>query len=185
MKTLLTIATAMLVAVAAHAQGSFVINFKGEGNDIKFYGGEACGPPNGTEGWSVEVLAGPDLNSLVPLGALPLNRTSPAAALGYPNPTVQIFEVASGSTVLVGYQGFLGTSYASATFKGPLYTQQNGGTGPDQTVALVQSPNLPNTVTVGVGTVILNPACIPEAPTWALAVLGLGMLATTTKVLLP
>src|ERR1051326_2142572 len=153
MKKLIIGAVFLALAVAAHAQGSFAVNFKGAGNDIRFV--DACGISlKGTEGASVEILAGIDINNLLPLGSLALNRTSPAAALGYPNPSAQVFNVPFGANVLVvAYQLFVGADYATTIVKGPLVTKQNGGTGADQMVAVVQAPNLANIVTVGTGSV--------------------------------
>jgi len=173
MKKLIITAAALMIAVAAHAQGQFAVNFKGGGNDIKFLLPGTTTPVAGTEGYMVEILAGADAASLQPLGAVALSRTSPAAALGYPNPTVASFTLSSGTTALVGYQTFLGSDFATATLKGDLITKQNGGTGPDQTVALVQPPNLPNTVNFGTGTAF---APVPEPTTLALGLLGLGTL---------
>jgi hypothetical protein len=124
----------------------------------------------GTEGYGVEIFAGPNSSSPQGLGSFALNQTGPAADLGYPNPTSQTFSIGLGGTAWVGYAAFLGPDYFTAAITWPLINRENVGTGPVQTVLLVQAPNSPNTVAFGAGVYV-----VPEPAT--LGLLGVGTLA--------
>jgi hypothetical protein len=177
MKRIILTAAILRITLMAHGQGQFTVNFKGDGNDIRFLNADGT-PFLGTEGYSVEVFAGPNTSNLQPLGSMALNRTSPASDLGYPKPFAETFTVGTvgaGSNVNVGYALFSGADYATSNAKGPIVIFGNGlvpGNGPILTVTLGQTPS---TVALGIGTY----QGIPEpAP---LILVGIGLIGLVTS----
>jgi hypothetical protein len=167
MKKLMITAAALMMAMSAYGQGSFLFNTRdiAAGNNITFSLGGA--PATGAD-LQVEVLAGADANSLKPLTPLlPLNRTG--AGAGYTSPFSQIYEVPglSSGNAVVAYRAFQGTSYDSAANKSELQM----ATSP---VALTLPPTPPNEVALGTKDVSIG--VIPEPATLALGLLGLGSL---------
>jgi len=167
MKKLIITAAALLVAVATHAQGSFTFATHNVGvNDVKFL--LPNGQPATGSDLFVEVLAGADAQHLTPLAPLlPLSRATTSSLVGYTTPLSQVYSVPTGSTAVVGYRAFQGTSYDAATVKTPLQLS----TGP---VNLAVAPNLPSEAPLGVNVVTLT--AVPEPATLALGLLGLGSL---------
>jgi hypothetical protein len=159
--------------MAANGQGRFEINFKGDGNDIRFVDLNGA-PVVGTEGYRVEIFAGTTGADLRPLGSLALNRTTPAADLGYPNPSAQTFEMGAGETIWIGYGAFVGGSdFSTSDLTWPIIRRQMGDAEPAAlTVVLAQAPNPPSIVTLGTGVYV-----VPEpVPWWLLGIGGLGLL---------
>lgn len=175
MKKLILTAAALMIAVAAHAQGAFTFNTRNlsAGNNIKFTAADNTTFLTGAD-YFVQVFAGPASGGaagLQPLeGALPLNRTGTGA--GYTNPFLQTYTTSLTGDALIGYAAYQGSSWANATVKSAVITKANGGTGADQVVALQVAPNLPLEVALGTG----NVALVPEPTTLALGLLGLGAL---------
>jgi PEP-CTERM motif len=172
MKKLMIMAAALLVACAAYGQGQFFFNTHdtAAGNVVQFtVGGKLA--DNTTPNLFVQVSAGADAThqtALTPL--MPLNQ-SPGAKAGYINPLSQTFTVpgmAGGSSAVVTYQGFQGTSLASA---GSNVSPIGSSTSP---VALTEPPTPPNEVALGTHT--LNISLVPEPATLALGLLGLGTI---------
>jgi hypothetical protein len=172
MKIVVIAAAVLGIMATVHGQGQFTVNFKGDGNDIRFVNSDGT-PVLGTEGYSVEILASPDrMSPYQSLGLIPLNRTGPAADLGYPNPFAQTFSVgfgSTGSTVYVAYALVLGTDSATSPRWVTIIYQNGMSGGPVLNVDLAQPPN---TVALGVGTYIFAP--VPEPSSWAL--IGVGLL---------
>jgi hypothetical protein len=168
MKKLMISAAALMIAVAAHGQGQFLFNTRdiAAGNNVTFMFNGALA--TGTDLF-VEVLAGKDAASLVPLaGTLPLNRTG--AGAGYTSPFSNIYTVpglAGGTSALVGYRAFQGATYAASSAKSELQLATAN-------VTLSEPPTPPNEVALGVKSVSF--AVIPEPATLALGLLGLGSL---------
>jgi len=166
MKKLMITAAALLVAVAAHAQGSFTFAAHSAANDVKFMLNGA--PATGSDLF-VEVLAGADKNSLTPLlPLLPLNRATTSTLVGYPTPLSTVFSTSLTGNAIIGYRAFQGTSYATAATKSDLFTTATP-------VALALAPNLPNEAPLGLGNVV-QMTTVPEPATLALGLLGLGSL---------
>jgi len=167
MKKLMISAAALMIAVAAHGQGSFLFNTRdiAAGNNVTF---QFNGAPATGSDLFVEVLAGKDAASMIPLaGTLPLNRAG--AGAGYTQPFSQIYSlpgVASGD-VLVGYRAFQGATYAGSSAKSELQMALSP-------VTLTVAPTPPNEVSLGVKSVAF--AAVPEPATLALGFLGLGSL---------
>jgi hypothetical protein len=178
MKKLILTAAALMIAVAAHAQGAFTFNTRNLTGDpaknIRFT--DASGNFLSGADFFVQVFAGPaagGVAGLQPLdGALPLNRTGNGA--GYTNPFLQAYTTSFTGDALIGYAAYQGSSWANATLKSPIISTQNGGAAgaANLTVALQAAPNLPLEVALGTGTVAL----VPEPTTLALGLLGLGAL---------
>lgn len=168
MKKLMITAAALMVACAAYGQGQFFFNTHDTtaGNVVTFMYNNALVDATVPNAF-VQVSAGPDASHLTALTPLmPLNNTG--AKAGYINPLSQIFTVAGmagGSSAVVGYQGFLGTSLASAT----AVSGQQLSTSP---VVLTEPPTPPNEVALGTHSVVIT----PEPTTLALGLLGLGTI---------
>ena len=151
-------------SVAARGQGQFLFDTHDPtaGNDVRLFYPD-CQPASGPDLF-VEVLAGPDAATLMPLTPLlSFNRTG--ADAGYPSPFAQIYTVpgmAGGMSALVGYRFFQGTSWNSAVAKSSLALAPTP-------VALSEPPTPPNEVALG-----MQIFGCPEPPTWVLALLGLG-----------
>jgi MYXO-CTERM domain-containing protein len=170
MKKLMVAALALMVSVAAHAQGSFIFNARdvGAGIDVKF--GLPDGTPIGADQgiFNVQLLAGATAGALQPLTPLlALNRTG--ATAGYPNPLSNVYTVpgvGQGAQALVVIRAFEGASFDAAGVKnewGPIAH------------TLQEPPNLPTPLNLNQ----LNPEngvlrLVPEPTTWALGLLGLG-----------
>lgn len=161
---------ALMIATAAYGQGQFIFNTHdlAQNNNVTFtVGGQ---PASGADLW-VQVSAGPDashLTALTPL--LPLNRTG--AGAGYTQPfsaTYTVAGMANGTSATVAYQGFQGTSLATATATSALTL----ATSP---VTLVEpGPTPANEVALGVHTGATAIAIgVPEPTTLALGAIGLG-----------
>jgi hypothetical protein len=162
-------AAVVFASVAAQGQGQFLFNTHDPtaGNVLTFYGPDCVTLASGPDLF-VEVLAGPDANSLVRLAPLlSLNRTG--AGAGFTNPFSEIYTVpgmVGGSSAVVGYREFQGTSYATATFKIGLGL----ATAP---VVLTEPPTPPNEVALG--THFVTNLC-PEPPTWTAGLLGVAII---------
>jgi MYXO-CTERM domain-containing protein len=176
MKKLMITAAALMIAVAAYGQGSFLFNTHDTsvGNDVKFV--DANG--NGITGsdFFVEVLVGPDATHLTALTpTLPLSRTG--AGAGYTSPFSQVYNTTlPAGTAVVAYRAFEGTSFASATVKSAQITQTLGASPAPLSVALAVAPAPPNELLLGAGTVQVLGASVPEPATLALGALGVGAL---------
>jgi hypothetical protein len=170
MKKLMVAALALMVSVAAHAQGQFIFNTlsPSEGINVRFAlpDGTFISAAQGT--FNIQLLAGP-AGALQPLeGLLPLNRAAGAAA-GYPNPAAQTYTVpglGQGALASVVIRAFEGSNFEAATLKnewGPIAH------------TLQVAPNLPtplNLMQIAEPGGVLT--LIPEPTTWALGLLGLG-----------
>jgi hypothetical protein len=168
MKKLMITAAALMIAVATHAQGSFLFNSR----DIAFGNNLTFVMPGGALATGadlfVEVLAGADIAGLKALTpTLPLNRTG--AGAGYTNPFSNIYTVPGLATgnAIVGWRAYQGTSYDTSLVRSDLFTSATP-------VALTQAPTPPNEAVLGVQAVQLN--AVPEPATLALGLLGLGSL---------
>jgi len=173
MKKLMITAAALMMAVAAYGQGTFLFNTHdvSAGNNVNFtLNGSAA---TGSDVF-VEVLAGPDLTHLTALTpTLPLSRTG--AGAGYTSPFSQVYTVpgiASGS-VAVAYRAYEGTSFAAGTSVSALQSTVLGGTAA-LSVVLAAAPAPPNEINLGAGTVAIT--SVPEPATLALGALGVGAL---------
>jgi len=170
MKKLMISAAALMIAVAAHGQGQFLFNTRDitAGNNVTFTLG---GTPATGADLFVEVLAGKDAASLVPLaGTLPLNRTGTGA--GDTSPFSNIYTVpglAGGTSAVVGYRAYQGTSYATASA-----AQKSDLQLATSNVTLTEPPTPPNEVALGTHAVAIG--TVPEPATLALGFLGLGSL---------
>lgn len=168
MKKLMISAAALMIAVAAHGQGSFLFNTRNiaGGNNVTF---QLNGAPATGADLFVEVLAGKDAASLTPLTpTLPLNRTG--AGAGYTQPFSNIYTVpglAGGTSAVVGYRAFQGANYAGSLTRTDLQLASAN-------VTLTEAPTPPNEVALGTKSVAF--AVIPEPTTLALGFLGLGSL---------
>ncbi len=161
-------AAVAFASIAVLGQGQFVFNTHdpSAGSDVLF---ALCGEPSSDPNLFVEVLAGLDSSHLQPLvPLLALNRTGVGA--GYTNPYRQMYSVpgmAAGSSAVVGYHAFLGSSLATALWSTPIWLAIDP-------VTLTEPPFLPNEVNLGVQT--LRMLDCPEPSTWALSVFGLCAL---------
>jgi hypothetical protein len=176
-KLILTVAAAMMVVVGAQAQGYFVFNTRPNSSTvIKFF--DTQGTALSGDNYHVQVFAGPDANSLLPVVGDPLDFRTDAAGAGLTSPFLRQYTVAQstlggGATAFIGYQAYHGDSLATADQKSDMITTLNASpTGAALTVSLQVAPNLPNTVNLGSGNVSL----VPEPTTLALDLLGLGSL---------
>jgi len=178
MKKLIITAAALMIAVAAHAQGQFTFNTRNTGTSTAIRFTDAGGNFLSGDNYFVQVFAGADVASLQPIpgAVLPLNRTGNGA--GYTNPFLAGYNVPGITTgnAVIGYQAYQGAAsgIASATLTSPLIAYANGATSGTTplSVAVTLPPNLPNEVVLGTGTVAL----VPEPTTLALGLLGLGGL---------
>jgi len=167
MKKLMITAAALMVACAAYGQGQFFFNTHDTtaGNVLTFVGIDGKGVTGAD--FFVEVLAGKDAASLTALTpTLALNRTG--AGAGFANPfsaTYTVAGMAGGTSAVVGYRAYQGTSFANAAVKSGLQM----ATSP---VVLTEPPTPPNEVALGTHTVTL----VPEPATLALGLLGLGTI---------
>jgi len=169
MKKLIITAAALMTACAAYGQGQFIFNTRNTaiGNDVTF---TLNGQPATGNDLFVQVSAGPDathLTALTPL--LPLNRTG--AGAGYTQPFSATYTVPgglNGTSAVVAYQAFQGTSLATATASSPV----TFSTSP---VSLVEpGPTPANQVLLGTHTGAGAIGIVPEPATLALGAIGLG-----------
>ena len=137
------------------------------GNVVSF---ALCGELASGPDFFVAVLAGPDASHLTPLSpTLPLNRTG--AGAGFTNPFAQIYTVpgmTAGTSAVIGYEMYQGTSLADATMTLPLGLALSP-------VVLTEPPSIPNEVALGTHTIAIVSNC-PEPATWMLGLLGLGVM---------
>jgi MYXO-CTERM domain-containing protein len=171
MKKLMITAAALMVACAAYGQGAFLFNTHDTtaGNVVNFtFNGAAA---SGSDLF-VQVWAGPNkdittMTALTPI--LALDNTGTKA--GYTDPLLATYTVpgmGNGTAVWVAYQGYEGTSLASAIATSPVMfsTAQ---------VALAEPPSPPNEVALGTQNGVAI-GIVPEPTTLALGLLGLGTL---------
>jgi hypothetical protein len=164
MKKLIVTAVALMVTVAAQAQGTFLFNALGA-NNVQFLMPD--GTPIGASQGDFNVqpwvsIGGAPMVALEPL--VPLNRPDGHPFLGYPNPAGTTYTVPGapqGTTVSVVIRAFQGTRFETS----PIW----GETSP-ASIQLVEPPTPPSTLPLGTQTITL----IPEPTTWALGLLGLG-----------
>jgi hypothetical protein len=117
----------------------------------------------------VEVLAGPDIDTLTPLlPLLPLNRQG--AGAGYTNPFGMIYSVQGYAVAFVGYRAFQGSIWERASVRSELQYAL-------EPVVPSFAPGPPTLVKLGARTVML----IPEPYIWALFLLGLSTVVVALR----
>jgi hypothetical protein len=165
--SLVSLAVLSVALLQAHVsgQGQFLFNTMDPAADNYVLFLLSGAPASGSDLF-VQVLAGPDrdhMTFLTPL--LPLNQTG--AMVGFPNPTMQVFEVPgmrAGSQAAVGYVAFEGGTLLTASMRSPL----NLSVAP---VTLTEPPSEPNEVHLG--SVRTVPVDFPEPGTMTLGMIGL------------
>jgi len=170
MKKLILAAAAVMVSVAAFAQGVVVFNNR-VGTDVNARVLLADGTGVGA-GYTAQLYGGKEgtaAGALAPLTPTTTFRTSSAAAQGYVNSVnVAIPGVAPGAKAAIVMKAYNGADFASSSSKGEsnLITVTVGG------------DNLPPTNLIGLQgfTVAGGAPDVPEPSTIALAVIGAGAL---------
>jgi len=171
MKKLILAVAAVMVSVAAFAQGVVVFNNR-VGTDVNARVLLADGSGAGA-GFTAQLYGGKEGTAAGALAALTPSttfRTSSAAAQGYVNSVnVAIPGVAPGAKAAIVMKAYNGADFASSSIKGEsnLITVTVGG------------DNLPPTNLVGLQGFTLAGGAVPEIPepsTIALAVIGAGAL---------
>jgi len=176
MKKLILAVAAVMVSVAAFAQGVVVFNNR-VGADVNARVMLADGTTGAGAGFIAQLYGGKEGTAAGALSALTPTttfRTSSAAAQGYVNSVnVAIPGVAPGAKAAIVMKAYNGADFASSSIKGEsnLITVTVGG------------DNLPPTNLIGLqgfnlaGGVVVPPTPdIPEPSTIALAVIGAGAL---------
>jgi len=169
MKKLILAAAAVMVSVAAFAQGVVVFNNR-VGTDVNARVLLADGTGVGA-GYTAQLYGGKEgtaAGALAPLTPTTTFRTSSAAAQGYVNSVnVAIPGVAPGAKAAIVMKAYNGADFASSSSKGEsnLITVTVGG------------DNLPPTNLIGLqGFTVAGAPDVPEPSTIALAVIGAGAL---------
>lgn len=164
MKKLILAAAAVMVTVAAFAQGSVVFNNRVTGVvDARVLNGDGSGGVGA--GFTAQLLGGPAGGTLSALTPTTTFRTSSAAAQGYVNAVdVSVPGVAAGAQATLLMRAYNGATYEASLNRGesaPITITLGGGTLPPANLTGLQG----FTTTV-----------IPEPSTIAIAALGLGAL---------
>jgi hypothetical protein len=166
MKKLILAVAAVMVSVAAFAQGQITFNNRVAGvvdARVTFADGANAGQGVGA-GYTAQLFGGADANSLSALSPSTTFRTSSAAAQGYVNGVVvDVPGIAPGLKATIVMRVF-DSSSAQIGQSGPISITLGGGTLPPANLEGLQA------FTVSAG------AIIPEPSTIALAALGVGAL---------
>jgi hypothetical protein len=168
MKKLILAVAAVMVSVAAYAQGQITFNNRVSGvvdARVTFSDGPNIGQGVGA-GYTAQLFGGADANSLTALNPATTFRTSSAAAQGYVNGvTVDVPGIASGAKATVVMRVFDATS-TKVGESAPIVITLGGGLAVPANLEGMQA----FTVTSG------STPIIPEPSTIALAALGVGAL---------
>jgi hypothetical protein len=165
MKKLILAVAAVMVSVAAFAQGAITFNNRVSGvvdARVTFVDGPNIGQGVGA-GYTAQLFGGADANSLVALLPSTTFRTSSAAAQGYVNGvpvTVPGIDATKSATIVMKVFDAQSTLVGQSS---PITITLGGGLNPPANLTGMQ----PFTVTSGI---------IPEPSTIALAALGVGVL---------
>jgi len=170
MKKLILTAVAVMVSVAAFAQGQITFNNRVSGvvdARVTFADGPNIGQGVGA-GYTAQLFGGADANSLAALLPSTTFRTSSAAAQGYVNGvTVTVPGIDSGAKATIVMRVFDSTS-AKVGESAPIVLTLGGGLAVPANLEGLQA----FTITAGGG----GTPIVPEPSTIALAVLGVGAL---------
>jgi len=176
MKKVILAVAAVMVSVAAFAQGVVVFNNK-VGTDVVARVLLADGTGAGA-GFTAQLYGGPEGGALTALTPTTTFRTSSAAALGYVNGVnVEVPGVASGLKATIVMKAYNGADFASSTIKGesaPITVTLGGGTLPPANLSGLSG------FTMAGGAPPVDPV-VPEPSTIALAVIGAGALLLRRK----
>jgi hypothetical protein len=168
MKKLILAVAAVMVSVAAYAQGQITFNNRVSGvvdARVTFSDGPNIGQ-GVAAGYTAQLFGGADANSLAALIPATTFRTSSAAAQGYVNGvTVDVPGIASGAKATVVMRVFDATS-TKVGESAPIVITLGGGLAVPANLEGMQA----FTVTSG------STPIIPEPSTIALAALGVGAL---------
>jgi hypothetical protein len=166
MKKLMLAVAAVMVSVAAFAQGQVVFNNRVAGVvDARVTFADGSGGVGA--GYTAQLFGGADAANLTALNPATTFRTSSAAAQGYVNGVVvDVPGIGPGNKATLVMRVF-DSANAQVGASGPITITLGGGTLPPSNLEGLQ----PFTVT-GAG----GPVIIPEPSTIALAVLGVGAL---------
>jgi hypothetical protein len=168
MKKLILAVAAVMVSVAAFAQGQITFNNRVAGvvdARVTFADGANAGQGVGA-GYTAQLFGGADANSLTALLPNTTFRTSSAAAQGYVNGVVvDVPTIAPGLKATVVMRVF-DSSNTKVGESSPITITLGGGTLPPANLEGLQA----FTVTSGAGPIV------PEPSTIALAALGVGAL---------
>jgi len=171
MKKLILTAAAVMVSVAAFAQGQITFNNRVSGvvdARVTFADGANIGQGVGA-GYTAQLFGGADANSLAALNPSTTFRTSSAAAQGYVNGvTVTVPGIDSGAKATIVMRVFDSTS-AKVGESAPISITLGGGLAVPANLEGLQA----FTVTAGGGG---GTPIVPEPSTIALAALGVGAL---------
>jgi hypothetical protein len=168
MKKLILAVAAVMVSVAAYAQGQITFNNRVSGvvdARVTFADGANAGQGVGA-GYTAQLFGGADANSLTALNPSTTFRTSSAAAQGYVNGvTVDVPGIASGAKATVVMRVF-DAANTKVGESAPIVITLGGGLAVPANLEGMQAFS----VTAGATPII------PEPSTIALAALGVGAL---------